>query len=45
MKIRVNDKEYEVIRRVYDPYYECYFYYVREYDEPICDLDVEVIEL
>lgn len=45
MRIKVNDKEYEVIRKVYNPYYECYYYYIKEYDEPFIDADAEVIEL
>ena len=45
MKIKVNNKEYEVIQKVYDPYYKCVYYYVKEYDEPFIDEDVEVIEL
>lgn len=47
MKIKVHNKIYEVIRKTYDTYYECYFYYVGERDEPFCDLsdDIEVVEL
>lgn len=45
MKIKVNGKKYNVIRDVYDPYYECYLYYTEEDDVPFCDLDdnVEVL--
>ena len=42
-KIRVNNKEYTLIRKVYDEYNECFFYYAKESDEPFCDLcdDIE----
>ena len=45
MKIKVKNKTYEVTLKTYDPYYECYLYYTKEFDIPFCDLDdnVEVI--
>jgi len=44
-KIKINGKEYTLIRKYYDPYYECTYYYTDEQDEPFCDLDntIEVI--
>lgn len=44
-KILVNGKEYTLIRKVYDPYNECNFYYVTESDEPFCDLCEDIIWL
>ena len=42
MKIKIDKNHiYECIRKVYDPYYECYLYYTREFDEPFCDLDAD----
>lgn len=45
MKIRINNHEYELIRKVWDAYQECHWYYVKEYDEPFCDLcdDIEAL--
>jgi len=42
-KIKINGKEFNLIRKVYDAYNECYFYYTEEADEPFCDLcdDIE----
>lgn len=43
--IKVNGKEYHLIRKVYDPYQDCHFYYTKEYDEPFCDLSDDIEEL
>lgn len=48
-KIKINGKEYTLIRKSYDAYNECYFYYTKECDEPFCDLcddikETEVVE-
>lgn len=45
MKIRVNNKEYVVIRKKWDAYQECHWYYVREFDEPFCDLCDDIEEI
>ena len=45
LKIKVNGKEYMLIKKVYDPYKECYFYYTKEIEEPFCDLDEDVEEI
>ena len=44
-KIKVNGVEYNLIRKVYDPYNECYFYYTKEFDEPFCDLSDNIEEI
>ena len=45
-KIKVNNKEYTLIRKTYDAFQECHWYYTEEIDEPFCDLcdDIEEIE-
>lgn len=43
-KIYVNGVEFTLVNKVYDEYNECYFYYVRECDEPFCDLCEEIKE-
>ena len=45
LKIKVNGQEYNLIRKVYDPYNECYFYYTKEADEPFCDLCDDIEEI
>lgn len=45
LKIKVNGKEYTLIRKVYDPYQECHFYYTKEVDEPFCDLCEDIEEI
>ena len=45
MKVLIGDEAYDVIREVYDPFYDCYLYYVAEFDEPFYDSDegIEII--
>lgn len=43
-KIKVNGKEYTLIRKVYDAYNECHWYYTVEIDEPFCDLCDQIEE-
>ena len=42
-KIVINGKELTLLRRVWDDYNECHWYYTKERDEPFCDLcdDIE----
>ena len=40
--IIVNGKKYELIKKSYDWVYECYYYYVKEQDEPFCDLNDDI---
>lgn len=44
-KIRVNGVEYNLIRKVYDPFIDAHLYYVKEFDEPFCDLNDDIEEL
>lgn len=41
--IRVNGRTYTLIRKKWDPYQECHWFYTKELDEPFCDLcdDIE----
>ena len=43
--IKVNGREYHLIRKVYDEYQECHWYYTREQDEPFCDLCDDIEEV
>lgn len=44
--IKVDGITFTLLKKVYDTYLKCYFYYVKECSEPFCDLDgtIEVIE-
>ena len=44
-KIKVNGKIYSLIRKTYDAYNECHWYYTTECDEPFCDLCDDIEEL
>ena len=44
-KIKVNGKIYNLIRKTYDSYNECHFYYTSEVDEPFCDLCDDIEEI
>ena len=44
-KILVNGREYTLIRKTYDAFNECYFYYTVETDEPFCDLCDDIKEI
>jgi len=41
MKVKVNNKIYNVIRKIYDGYYDCYLYYIVERDEPLSGYMIE----
>lgn len=43
-KIFVNGVEFTLVNKVYDEYNECYLYFVKECDEPFCDLYEEIRE-
>ena len=45
VKIKVNGKEYTLIRKVWDEYQDCHWYYVKEVDEPFCDLGDDIEEI
>ena len=44
-KVKINGKAYTLVYKEYDEYDECYYYYVRETNEPFCDLDDDIEEL
>lgn len=45
IKIKVNNRIYDLIRKTYDSYNDCHFYYTAEADEPFCDLCDEIEEI
>ena len=42
--VKINGKKYHLIRKTWDPYQECHWYYTEEVDEPFCDLCDEIEE-
>lgn len=44
-KVLINGVEYTLIRKVWDSYNECHWYYIVERDEPFCDLCDKIEEL
>ena len=43
--IKVDGVTFTLIKKVYDSYLECYFYYVKESKQPFCDLDGTIEEI
>lgn len=41
-KIKINGEIYTFSHKIYDPFNECYWYFVEEEQSPFCDLDEDI---
>lgn len=41
-KVIVDGKEYNLVETVYDPFHNCFCYFVEGREKPFCDLDYKI---
>ena len=41
-KVIVDGQEYDLIETVYDPFHDCFCYFVKGKEKPFCSLDYKI---